>query len=271
MSLSVNWQSEKSKDSYMQDFIISIVNYCQKDLLNRCLTQIKSLDLSDKWHTVVLDNSSSDDSTDMVEANHSWVELIKLNKNVGFGKGHNIIYSKTDSVYFFVLNPDVVVLPGSLEKLVEMLEQHDKAAIVGPKLLNPDETLQLSARRFYNWPTVLCRRLPLPGRKKVNDFHLMKEWDHKNVQNVDWLLGAVMGIRRSAFERNELFDSRYKLYFEDVDLCYFAHQQGWDVLYCPEGKMIHDHQRSSTNGILNMAKINHFLSWLKFYKKSKRW
>ena len=255
----------------MADVTISIVSYCQKTLLDRCLAQLNTLALPTTWQTVVVDNNSSDGSAEMVTKNHPWVNLIRLKKNLGFAGGHNTTYAQTSSPIFVVLNPDVIVLSGSLETLVQAFERFPKAAIVAPCLLNPDGSPQFSARRFYTWRTIVCRRIPIWGRKKVNDYHLMKDCKPNQLRSVDWVLGAAMGIRRAAFERNELFDPRYKLYFEDVDLCYFAHQQGWDVLYCPEGKMIHDHQRSSTNSILNMAKVNHFLSWLKFYKKSKGW
>ncbi|MCK5473277.1 MAG: glycosyltransferase family 2 protein, partial [Planctomycetes bacterium] len=184
--------------------------------------------------------------------------------------GNNTVYAQTDSSIFVVLNPDVIVLPGSLETLVQMFGKFPKAAIVGPCLLNPDGSPQFSARRFYSWRTVACRRLPIPRRKKVNDYHLMKDCDFNQLLSVDWILGAAMGIRRSAFSGQELFDTCYKLYFEDVDLCYFAKKRGWNVLYCPESKMIHDHQRTSAKTFFSAANINHFLSWIRFYLKSKK-
>jgi len=101
---------------------------------------------------------------------------------------------------FVVLNPDVIVLPNSLEKLVQTLEGLPNAAIAGPCLLNPDGSCQFSARRFYTWHTLLCRRLPLPGRRKVNNYHLMTDWQPDRVVKVDWLLGAAMAVRRSAFQ-----------------------------------------------------------------------
>jgi len=255
----------------MIDVTISIVNYCQKELLARCLAQLNSLALPTTWQTIVVDNNSSDKVDDTLLQHYPRAKLIKLTKNLGFGGGHNTAYAQTDSPIFIVLNPDVTVLPGSLETLVEALENFPKAAIVAPGLLNPDGSLQFSARRFYNWYTVACRRLPIPGRKKVNDFHLMKDLQFDKIVGVDWVLGAAMAIRRSAFAEQELFDTRYKLYFEDVDLCYFAKKKGWDVLYCPQSKMIHDHQRNSAKTFLSKAKVNHFLSWLKFYIKTRRY
>lgn len=254
----------------MADVTISIVSYCQKILLDRCLAQINTLALPATWQTIVVDNNSSDGSADMVAKNHPCVKLNRLKKNLGFAGGHNVAYTQTSSPIFIVLNPDVIVLPGSLETLVQMFEKFPKAAIVAPCLLNPDASPQLSARRFYNWRTVICRRIPIPGRKKANDYHLMKDCDPDRLRTVDWVLGAAMGIRRSAFNGKRLFDTRYKLYFEDVDLCYFAQKRGWDILYCPQSKMIHDHQRDSAKTLFNSATINHFISWIKFYLKSKK-
>jgi GT2 family glycosyltransferase len=205
----------------------------------------------------------------MVSGRYPWVKLIRLRKNLGFGGGHNTAYAGTNSDVFIVLNPDVIVLPGSLEALVETLDRFPKAAIAGPCLLNPDGSPQFSARRFYTWRTVACRRLPLPGRKKVNDYHLMRDSDIGQLQSVDWILGAVMCIRTSAFDGREIFDTRYKLYFEDVDICYFVRKRGWDVLYCPHSRMIHDHQRTSAKVFCSVATIKHFASWIKFYLKTR--
>jgi len=253
----------------MADVTISIVSYNQKNLLARCLTQINKLNLPTSWQTVVVDNNSPDDSADMVATDYPWVKLIRLKKNLGFTGGHNTAYSETDRPIFIVLNPDVIVLPGSLETLVQVFELFPKAAIVGPCLLNTDGSLQFSARRFYTWRTIVCRRLPILGRKKTNDHHLMKDSNLNELRRVDWILGAAMGIRRSAFNGTQLFDTRYRLYFEDVDLCYFTHIKGWDVLYCPQSKMMHDHQRASAKTLFSPAVVKHFISWLRFYLKTK--
>ena len=99
----------------------------------------------------------------------------------------------------------------------------------------------------------------------------MKDCELNKPVSVDWILGAAMVVRRSAFPSKGLFDTRYKLYFEDVDLCYFAKKEGWRVLYCPQSKMIHDHQRTSAKTFFSSATINHFVSWIKFYLKRKRY
>lgn len=253
----------------MYQVTISIISYNQRNLLDRCLTQLRSLRMPPTWHTTVLDNCSTDASAEMVKKKHPWVEQIRYPKNVHYGRGHNIVYARTNSPYFFVLNPDVIVLPGTLDKLLRMFEKYPRAAIVGPCLLNPDGSLQYSGRRYYNWRTVIARRLPISGQQKISDYHLMKDCRQQETRSVDWVLGAAMGIRRAAFPRKDLFDPHYRMYFEDVDLCYFARIEGWDVLYCPSCKMIHDHQRGSAKSFFNNATWFHIVSWLKFYRKTR--
>lgn len=254
----------------MNDVTISIVSFRQKELLKVCLDEIQKASLPSSWQIIVVDNCPEDSSADMVAQDYKWVKLIRSDKNTGFGGGHNIAYSASKSPAFIVLNPDVRILSNSLEILVETLEKFPNAAIAGPQLLNPDGSIQYSARRFYNWKTVFARRLPLPGRQRINDFHLYKDLDQNQMQSVDWILGASMAIRRSAFDDKTLFDTRYKLYFEDVDLCYFARKRGWDVLYCPQSRMYHDHQRKSAKIRPDFALLNHLNSWITFYLKSKR-
>lgn len=253
----------------MPDVVISIVNYHQPEFLERCLTQLETLTPPSSWATIVVDNESSDEAAEWIRDRHSWVRLIVSKENLRFGGGHNLAYAESDSRLFFVLNPDVIVLPGSLEALVNAFAAYPKAAVIGPRLLNPDRTPQHSARRFYDWWTVLGRRLPLPGRQRIHSNHLMRDCDLSTTQPVDWVLGAAMGIRRAAFGSERLFDPRYELYFEDVDLCYFAQKAGWQVLFCPEAVMIHDHQRASAKRLFDSAARQHFTSWLKFYRKAR--
>ena len=218
--------------------------------------------------TVVVENSPTREGAAIVEREFNNVRLIENGRNAGFAGGHNLAYATTDSPYFCVLNPDVIPLAGSVERLIMTLEERPNAAIVGPCLLNTDGSVQHSARRFFDWPTVLARRLPVRNAARLNERHLLKDCDLSYTQRVDWVLGAALLVRRAAFPDSALFDQRYHLYFEDVDLCYFAHQRGWEVVYCPDSRMIHDHQRESARG-LNRKLVIHLMSWLKFTRKRK--
>jgi N-acetylglucosaminyl-diphospho-decaprenol L-rhamnosyltransferase len=98
--------------------------------------------------------------------------------------------------------------------------------------------------------------------------HLMMDWDHKSLRAVDWGLGAAMMIRRAAAGQ-ELFDERYFLYFEDVDLCFRIHKSGWKVLYNPDAGIVHHHLRESANVFSLRAKGHHFLSMVKYLWKQR--
>src|SRR5439155_455892 len=115
-------------------------------------------------------------------------------------------------------------------------------------LLNPDGTLQLSARRFYNWKTLLLRRAPLGPYANLSRTlrnHLMTDWDHADTRTVDWVLGAAMLARKRAVRDVGLMDERYFLYFEDVDWCQRMWRHGYEVLYCAEATMVHEYSRGS--------------------------
>lgn len=252
----------------MNKAVLSIVSFNQVELLRRCLGTLLSDSLPNRWDLIVVDNNSFDGSAEMVDREYPCVKLIRNDINLGFGGGHNLSWEKTESEIFFVLNPDILVRVKDLDSLMKAFEYYPRASVIGPKLLNPDGSVQYSARRFYNWRTILGRRVSIPGAKEIEDIHLMKDCDLSQTQPVDWVMGAVMAIRREAFQRRDLFDPRYKLYFEDVDLCYFTQTEGWQVLYYPECRIIHDHQRTSARGKFNKALLLHLQSWWKFYWKT---
>jgi GT2 family glycosyltransferase len=95
----------------------------------------------------------------------------------------------------------------------------------------------------------------------------MMNWDHADPREVDWGLGGCMFLRREAVRGGEVFDERFFLYMEDVDLCFRMKANGWKVIYYPEAVMVHAHVRESARGIFNRAKWEHLKSMIKFYRK----
>jgi len=120
---------------------------------------------------------------------------------------------------------------------------------------------------------LLFRRTPLgkvfPNHRIIRK-HLMMDWDHREPREVDWGLGACMLLRKEALGGQDIFDGRFFLYFEDVDLCLRLKEEGWKVVYYPEAVMIHSHLRHSARGVLNREKWEHLKSLIKFYFKHGR-
>ena len=196
--------------------------------------------------------------------------------NIGFGAAHNRLYEQSgnnqgESPYYLVSNADVKYEPECIPTLIGHLEKERSAGLAAPRLLNEDGTLQLSCRTFYTPLIAFARRPPLNVWYKDSHplirQHLMADVDHTKVFPVDWVMGAVMLIRREAIKRENLFDSRYFLYFEDVDLCRYLHDEGRPAWYCGDAVAIHSHHRSSARNIFGRSSRWHIQSCFRYFRK----
>jgi len=169
-----------------------------------------------------------------------------------------------------LLNPDSVVLDGMFEALVRFGDENKDAGIFGPKILNPDGSLQYSCRRF---PTVAAGvfRNTIIGRLFPNNSftrdYLMTQWDHSISRDVDWVSGAAMVIRRKLLEEIGLLDEQFFMYCEDVDMGYRAGEKGWRVSYCPTATVIHAVAKSSDKAPNKMI-LEFHRSMYKFFLKN---
>ncbi len=249
---------------------VVIVAYETPELLATCLDSLTAAGVLGRAPVVVVDNSASDGCA-AVAASRAGVTLLRNEKNVGYARGVNQGLAATDTDYVLVINPDIVVEPGAVENLVAAMEAHPDAGLAGAKLLNPDRTLQHSCRRFYTPAAILLRRTFLgrifPRHRALRE-HLMLDWDHATLRDVDWLLGACLLVRRRALADVGPMDERFFLYFEDVDWCARMHNRGWRVLYVPAAVMVHHHRRESARGgFLSPSRRIHLASVFRFYEK----
>lgn len=247
-----------------------IVNYNAKDFLKPCLESLAKESLNTGLEVIVIDNASSDGSEETLSHPPLPIAFVRNPKNVGLARANNQGLRMARGHYLLFLNPDVELLPGVLSRLVRFLDGHPEAGLVGPKLLNPDRSLQYSCREFYTLPTLLLRRSFLgripPGRSLVQR-HLMASWDHSEVREVDWLLGAFLLVRRETVETVGMMDERFFLYFEDVDWCFRMRKAGWKVFYLPEAEAFHYHYRHSARKGFHQARDSHIGSLVKFISK----
>ncbi|MDD2646660.1 MAG: glycosyltransferase family 2 protein [Patescibacteria group bacterium] len=258
------------------DLSIIIVNYNQKNLLKQCWQNIINAQIKLNFELIVVDNNSSDGTRDLLSdiKNEPAIkpQIILNAVNLGFAKAVNQGLKQSIGQYVLVLNPDIIILPGSVEKLHQFIKSHGRCAIAAPKLLNPDKTLQFSAYRFPKWYMPILRRTFL-GRfgwgKKQIDYYLMKDWDHQENREVDWVLGGAMMLNRLAVEQIGGLDERFFLYFEDVELCRRVKKNNWQVWYVAEAPFYHYHQRLSAEPLGLFKKITwiHASSWLKYLLK----
>lgn len=248
---------------------ITICSWNTKEDTRKCLQSIYDCYHEGKIETIVIENASEDSSAEMIENEFPWVKLIKLKQNVGFAKGHNIGFKESKGEILMALNSDTIVHGGALKKLISFFMQNKDVGIAGPKLLNPDGSLQYSCRKFPTPLAALFRNTPLgkmfPKNKFARDY-LMQDWAHDESRDVDWLSGAALCIKRELYEKIGGFDEQFFMYLEDVDLCKRAHEAGYRVVYLPDAIITHAIGRSSDRVANEMIKQFH-KSMMLYYKK----
>ncbi|MEA2686646.1 MAG: N-acetylglucosaminyl-diphospho-decaprenol L-rhamnosyltransferase, partial [Actinomycetota bacterium] len=195
-----------------------IVNFNARDHLVECIRSLQADGVDD---VVVVDNASSDGSEEALAGAGTDVRFLPTGSNLGFGTAANIGVAKTGADYVLILNPDTIVEPGTVKALAAALDEDPRLAVVGPRIDNPDGTLYPSARQFPRLTDAVGHAF-LGMVWRANPFttrYRMLDWDHAQPGPVDWVGGACMLVRRTAFEQVGGFDPAYFMYVEDVDLC----------------------------------------------------
>jgi N-acetylglucosaminyl-diphospho-decaprenol L-rhamnosyltransferase len=204
------------------DLSIIILNYKTVKLIKYCVLNLKKLKLPLNYEIIVVDNHGQDGCAEMIRKNFSDVKYLAAAKNKGFAAGNNLGIKKAQGSYLLILNPDIAVFNDAIEKMYDFLIKNPEVGIIGPKLLNPDQSLQFSCGRFPDWHLPFFRRTFLgktkSGKEWLNNY-LMMEWDHKENKEVDWLFGACLMIRKEALEKVGLLDEGFFMYLEDADWC----------------------------------------------------
>lgn len=222
---------------------VIIVNWKVRDLLRECILSLKT-DSGWSWNSfevVVVDNDSNDGSLQMLAEEFPEVRAIANAQNVGFGAANNQAFAMTSADTIVLLNPDTVVLPGALRQLVEALWSEPSLGAVGCRLLNRDRTLQRwTAGAFPGLCNVTSHYLfidrLLPRSLRPAPLYL----DHDVPEPIDvgWVSGACMALRREAIA-DTLFDPRFFMYAEDMELCHRLNARGWKVRYDPRMSIVH--------------------------------
>ena len=257
------------------DATISIVNWNTSDELRECLHSVLSQDGSVTFEVIVVDNASTDGSPDIIRAEFGdKVILIANTNNRGFGAAHNQAIERSTGRYVFILNPDSRILHGDvLRRMVDYMDANPDIGILGPKILNPDGSLQFSARRFPPMFAGIFRHTILgklfPKNKFVREY-LMTDIPHDQIMDVGWLSGSALMARRKTFEQIGGFDERFFMYCEDVDWCKRAHDAGWRVVYYPEVEVSHRIGAASDKNPIEMIKQHHRSMLLYFLKHNSR-
>ncbi len=222
----------------MTDISVVIVNYNTAHLLERLFGALDAAKASLELEVIVIDNASTDDSIEILER-YPTVTLIKNSRNVGFGRANNQAIPLVTGRYILLLNTDAFLHADSLEKPLSFAEQNPDCGVLGVRLVDEKRVLQPSCRYFPTPWNVFLQRSGLarffPAHRLVDDM----EWDHATVRQCDWVPGCFYLVRRKVIEEIGLFDSRFFLYYEEVDHCRLVKNAGWNVVYYPHTEVVH--------------------------------
>ncbi len=227
-----------------------IVNYNAGDALALAVRSLAN-DQGVDWEAVVVDNASSDRSIEGLTRAWPWVRTICNLENYGFGRAVNQGVAETRAPFILLMNPDCELDRGATGHLLLALAADETVAVVGPRIFDPDGRPQGNARGdpdmltgLFGRTSLLQRLLPAAATARRNVV-AVAAGDGTTATDVDWLSGACVLVRRSAFERVGGFDERYFLYWEDADLCRRLRRAGYRIVYSPEATAVHQVGRSS--------------------------
>jgi N-acetylglucosaminyl-diphospho-decaprenol L-rhamnosyltransferase len=201
----------------------------------------RSLESARETELVVVDHGSTDGTLELVRERFPEAIVVEQ-ENKGFGAGNNAGMRVASGRWYLLLNSDAWLAPGGLDALVSFAEAHPRAAVIGPRLLNPDGTLQRSVRGF---PTVwriateyLFLRKLAPRSRALNAFYA-GGFDHDEPREAEFLMGSCLLVRAEAVAAVGGFDERYFMFSEETDWCYRFRKAGWEVWFYPGAEAVH--------------------------------
>jgi hypothetical protein len=254
------------------DLVVVIVNWNARDLLTKCLASLTAAAEGLSVRTVVVDNASTDGSSQMVEAMFPELEIERNQENVGFARANNqtLLRYRERAKYALLLNPDTTISPGAFRKIIDFMDEHPDAGIVGCKVVTPQGELDWACKRGYLRPSMLfykALRLDkmFPRSPRFGGYNLTY-LDEDQIHEVDSVVGAFMMIRRECLTATGLLDESYFMYGEDIDLCYRAKALGWKVFYVPTATIVHHKGHSTGKRSYRMIGYWYDSAW-KLYRK----
>lgn len=246
--------------------VVSVIipSYNTKDLLCQCIRSIPDALVSNElgqdvypYEVIVVDNCSSDGSTDIVRHNFHGVRLISNEKNVGFAKAINQGAAMCGGDFILVSNSDVIYPAGSIASMVQYLKSNPAAGIVGPQLVYPDGSWQRSYGEVPSIGTAIrCLLFIVSVRNSIRRlFWPSIKIDHCP-RRVGYVDGAAMLIRKEVWDAVRGFDERFFFYAEDADICHRVRKTGYNVIFLPQVQVVHQRGCSSSSvGMENSVRL----------------
>jgi GT2 family glycosyltransferase len=220
------------------DLSIIIVNWNTSDLLRDCLATVMAGLGALQCEVFVVDNASTDTSLAMLASEFSSVITIANPRNLGFAAANNVALEQALGRHVLLLNTDTLVHATVLPDAVEWLDTHPQVAVMGPRILNRDGSVQVSSTSFPTLGNLIRQTLGLTRFARL-DTYRMASWDRTETRAVDVISGCAMFVRRSAMQSVGLLDDSFFFFGEETDWCRRFADAGWQVVFAPVGQITH--------------------------------
>ena len=246
----------------------SIVNYNDFDNTCNAVGSLLQYTKEPSFRLFVVDNSTAGDSAEKLRELFPQIEVIRTEKNRGFGAGHNLVLPRIDSEYHAVINPDIIVDSDVIGELCAFFDQNSDIGIACPATFFPDGRLQLLPKKNPKLIYLMANRLPFRWCKKYREHYIMDGEDLSGVTDIEFVTGCFMFMRTGLLMRAGGFDERYFLYLEDADLTREIRRSARAV-YLPFVRVYHNWGRKSAKSLKFF--IIHVLSIIKYMRKWKKY
>ncbi len=244
----------------------SIVTYNNISTIAKTLetifTQTKDID----FKLYIVDNGSSDGTPEFIEKNYPQVSVIRSEKNVGFGAGHNIVINSVDSSYHAIINPDIVLKENVIKKMVDYMEENTDIGLLSPRICFPDGRDQILGKRNPRIKYLVASRLRGDEPGKLLREYAMLDCDLSKPVQIENATGCFMLLRTDVLKKIGGFDDGYFMYFEDADLARRVNEVS-KCIYYPDAIVNHVWGRESKRNLKLMC--IHIESMFRYFRKWK--
>ncbi len=258
---------------------IIVTHHHTPELLDLCLKSIQNTLKSIDYEIVVVDSETSCKTKELIREKYPHAQLITFKNNIGYAKIVNAGLKKIKGNFVLILNADIIILEGAVQKMLKYIQERPSVGIVAPQLIDFTNNIQDSCFANPSLKAIIARRTFFKktkrGAKAINKF-IIQGKKIKTPTEVDWVQGSVMLISKQAIRKVGFLDERFFMYFEDADWCRRFWQKGYKVIYLPTAQMVHYYHRSSKKWggfidiLLNKYTRVHVISALKYFWKHRK-
>ncbi len=247
------------------DISLVILTCNQRELTLRCLHSVSELLGKEGREIILVDNGSTDGTTEAVETLFPAVRIIRLDKNYGVAGGRNRGLKAAHGRHLMILDNDTVASPSTIEALSEYLDRNPDVGLVAPRLTSPSGDVQSS---FRPYPGIFSKlRNILAGKRRSS---ISRAVPTEAIEPF-YVIGAAQMFTAELYQQSGGLDENIFYGPEDADFCMAVRAAGKKVVYLPSLSIIHDWQRATTASLLSKGARTHTRALLYFYRKHRRY